>query len=286
MAASQHRSRRLITIGFIFALLCHHCFAAANFHNPRSLKRGISKDPSCPDGWLCQQQSCGNVACPTGEVCINFEGTYACAPTGLQWCALNPNTLQAVECQDGICWYVATSTGFTSTRPALDQLIYVFIICSHGNCYQKDAICCDNGAIQCKIGELCNACDAGQTCTTGASSCAAGGGGSAPTSTSKSVSQPTSAQSTPVATHSTVKSTASTVKSTTSHQSASSAPSATPTLVAAVDDFKAQGCYQDSADNRILVADSITNAKGMTVENCVAFAQKNNWQYAGVEFGM
>lgn len=52
-------------------------------------------------------------------------------------------------------------------------------------------------------------------------------------------------------------------------------------------DFKDIGCYQDSPDSRILVADSTEDqsSTGMTVEKCVAFAIDNSWQYAGVEFG-
>jgi len=77
-----------------------------NFNELHFLKRSTSSDPSCPEGWLCEQQGCpGNAVCPSGQVCIDFEGTPACAPTGASWCALNQNSLQAVECNGGICWY-------------------------------------------------------------------------------------------------------------------------------------------------------------------------------------
>lgn len=68
--------------------------------------RGTSKD-SCPNGWLCQQQQC-DAPCPAGEVCVTFDGTKACAPPNKKWCALNPSTLQAVECEvNGVCWYAS-----------------------------------------------------------------------------------------------------------------------------------------------------------------------------------
>lgn len=100
-----HRPRRSADLGVILlAFLFHVTFAAARLNGLPLSSRGISGDASCPDGWLCQQQIC-NLACPAGEICIQFEGTAACAPAKSQWCALNPNTFQAVECQDGICWY-------------------------------------------------------------------------------------------------------------------------------------------------------------------------------------
>ncbi len=51
---------------------------------------------------------------------------------------------------------------------------------SHGNCYVKDAVCCDNNQVKCTIGEACNVCPAGQTCE------ASGCSGEAPSSTSAS----------------------------------------------------------------------------------------------------
>lgn len=84
---------------------------------------------------------------------------------------------------------------------------------------------------------------------------------------------------------STTKSVVTSSKSPTISQSQPSHPVTSPTVVPQVSSYKAQGCYQDSGDSRVLVADSTTDANGMTVEKCVAFAQNNNWQYAGVEFG-
>jgi hypothetical protein len=67
--------------------------------------RGISQDPSCPNGFLCVLQACpSGVECQPGDNCVNFEGTIACSPSALQWCALNPSTFQAVGCNGGICW--------------------------------------------------------------------------------------------------------------------------------------------------------------------------------------
>jgi hypothetical protein len=73
---------------------------------PKNIRRAAtSSDPSCPDGFFCQQQSCpDDVKCPNGEDCLNFEGNFACAPPGLKWCALNPTSLEAVGCGSGSCW--------------------------------------------------------------------------------------------------------------------------------------------------------------------------------------
>lgn len=64
-----------------------------------------AKDASCPSGYLCQQQACpSGVKCQAGEVCIDFEGSLACAPPEITVCALKPGTLEAVTCEDGTCW--------------------------------------------------------------------------------------------------------------------------------------------------------------------------------------
>ncbi|KAL4868867.1 hypothetical protein BDV12DRAFT_196846 [Aspergillus spectabilis] len=61
----------------------------------------------------------------------------------------------------------------------------------------------------------------------------------------------------------------------------------TPTTVPQIDRFSFIGCYVDTADARILVADSSEgeNPDGMTVEKCIALAKNGVWRYAGVEFG-
>jgi hypothetical protein len=71
-----------------------------------SLKRSTSQDASCPTGFLCIQDTCpGGVVCPPGLDCINFEGTSACVPQGTTWCALNPDSYEAVGCVNGgTCW--------------------------------------------------------------------------------------------------------------------------------------------------------------------------------------
>ncbi|KAL5334222.1 hypothetical protein BJX70DRAFT_378887 [Aspergillus crustosus] len=134
---------------------------------PKNLPRAdASSDPSCPDGFFCERSDCpSDVICPEGEECVNFEGHYACALPKLTWCALNPSNLEAVGCDDGSC--------------------------CHGNCYNKEAICCDFPAIKCTIGELCNACSKGQKC--GDNECI---NDSNPTSTTKSISTTESASST------------------------------------------------------------------------------------------
>ena len=84
---------------------------------PATFKRATSQDPSCPTGFLCEQEPCPSSAvCPSGEMCLNFEGTLACVPQDSSWCALNPDSFQGVGCWNGICWFVITSQ---SPRPRL-----------------------------------------------------------------------------------------------------------------------------------------------------------------------
>jgi hypothetical protein len=69
------------------------------------LKRSTSQDASCPSSFLCVAEQCpANVICPDGQSCINFEGNLACAPSGTNFCALNPTSFEAVRCDGGICW--------------------------------------------------------------------------------------------------------------------------------------------------------------------------------------
>lgn len=63
-------------------------------------------------------------------------------------------------------------------------------------------------------------------------------------------------------------------------------PSATPTVVPAVGNFRDQGCYVDSIDSRILRGDSIANDPAMSVAKCAEFARKGGWRYAGVQYGI
>jgi hypothetical protein len=298
MAAFLDRRRGLVELCLAFTSLWHICLASPlqikrpgwsnNFNDLQLLKRSTSSDASCPAGWLCEQQNCpANVICPTGEICVDFEGTPACAPSGTSWCALNPNTLQAVKCVNGICWYVKTSRQLMLSRQkgrlGCFMRFYVFnltlyLYFSHGNCYAADAVCCDNNAVQCTIGHLCNVCEPGQTCTTGTSTCAVGGGSSTTTKSSVSTSHPSSTATSPPSSITTTVS---------SMLTQSSRTPSSPTEVAQVGDFVDVGCFQDSSDSRILVGDSTEDqsSTGMTVEKCVAFALQNNWQYAGVEFG-
>lgn len=74
---------------------------------PATLKRATSQDPSCPAGFLCVQEPCpGSAICPSGEMCLNFEGTLACVPLGSSFCALNPDSFEGVGCWNGMCWFV------------------------------------------------------------------------------------------------------------------------------------------------------------------------------------
>lgn len=67
--------------------------------------RGISQDPSCPAGFLCDLEACpASVECQPGDSCFNFEGTIVCGSPALQWCAFNPSTFEAVGCTSGQCW--------------------------------------------------------------------------------------------------------------------------------------------------------------------------------------
>ncbi|KAH6710677.1 hypothetical protein BKA61DRAFT_694333 [Leptodontidium sp. MPI-SDFR-AT-0119] len=128
-----------------------------------NLKRSTSQDPSCPSGFLCEQTACpANVVCPTGERCVNFEGTLGCVPNaGLSFCAINPTNRQAVGCNQGVC--------------------------CHGNCYIDETVCCDRPSVQCSVGQLCNACPSGQTCN--ANGCSGDPNTAPPTTTT---SKPTS----------------------------------------------------------------------------------------------
>ncbi|KAG4439039.1 hypothetical protein IFR05_005467 [Cadophora sp. M221] len=122
-----------------------------------SLKRSTSQDPSCPSGFLCEQTACpANVVCPSGERCVNFEGTLGCVPNaGLSFCAINPESRLAVGCNQGVC--------------------------CHGNCYIDKTVCCDRPSVQCSVGQLCNACPSGQTCN--ANSCSGDPNTDPPTTT-------------------------------------------------------------------------------------------------------
>lgn len=51
-----------------------------------------------------------------------------------------------------------------------------------------------------------------------------------------------------------------------------------------VDTYINIGCYEDTSDARVLDGDSVLG-DSVTVEQCVEFAEANNWKYAGVEFG-
>ncbi|KAL4877591.1 hypothetical protein BJY04DRAFT_230551 [Aspergillus karnatakaensis] len=269
---------------------------------PNNVRRATtSEDPSCPDGFFCKQSNCpDDVKCPSGEVCINFEGNFACAPPGLNWCALNPTSLEAVGCESGLC--------------------------CHGNCYSSDAVCCDFPSIKCSIGKACNVCSPGEKCQDNQCS------GSAPPSTTKTTTIPpvtstttttksttttttttsrstttttttksttttttttttrpstttttTSTTTRPSTTTTTTTTTTSTTKSTTtSSTTSSSAP--TPTRVPQVDSYSLYGCYSDQESPRVLVADSTEDRTGMTVEKCIALAQEGAWRYAGVEY--
>ncbi|KAL5337978.1 hypothetical protein BJX70DRAFT_399072 [Aspergillus crustosus] len=260
---------------------------------PKNLPRAeTSSDPSCPDGFFCEQSDCpDDVVCPEGEQCVNFEGHYACAPPEVTFCALNPSDLEVVGCDSGLC--------------------------CHGNCYQEDAVCCDFPAVKCTVGELCNACSPDQKCgdsecvdksdqtttTTSSSTTTTTTITAAPpmettssasttesTSSSTDTSSTTSRSDEPTSTSSSSE-TSTSETSTTSKASSSSTPSSstsgqpTPTTLAEIDDFSATDCLSDNNDNRILVGDDDESSSDMTPEECIKLAQDGGWRYAGVEYG-
>ncbi|KAL7940247.1 hypothetical protein V8C42DRAFT_338118 [Trichoderma barbatum] len=232
-------------------------------------ERAVSQDPSCPAGFLCRQHNCpAGIVCPSGQNCIDFEGTLACGSPELQWCAVNPTTLEAVGCDGGVC--------------------------CHGNCYKPGTVCCDFPSIQCTVGTRCNACNPGQTC--GNNQCA--GTASSVTSTTSSSTAPTviisstvslvtASSSTLTATSAPISiSTATTATASTSSLSSSSSISS-PTVVPSVGLYVNTGCFSDSITARVLSEKSVTDLSptGMTVEKCIALAQQGSYTYAGVEYG-
>lgn len=295
---------------------------------PRSLlaPRAPSSDPSCPEGFLCGSSPCPTTPSPPCdggplEVCIRFESSVsACGPSWLKWCALDPQTFEAVACPpEGVC--------------------------CHGNCYAPGTICCQNPQSQCDVGEACNACAAGEVCTgdgcvelggpgttpggggtvtvTGSSggqgstatSYVGGGGtsGGASSGASTTTSQPpggtftatlstSSAGSTitsyisPTGTLTTTSAAFWTSTLTSSSAAATtSGPPPLPTAVLAYDPFQAVGCFVDSSSARLLPdgavydfgpyvngPDGQPGAGGMTVEKCLDLAE--SYKYAGVEY--
>ncbi|KAH8812238.1 WSC domain-containing protein [Xylogone sp. PMI_703] len=247
-----------------------------NNNLPHIFSRATSRDPSCPNGFLCEQQGCdGNIICPEGQICFNFEGTVACGDPGLTICALNPNTLEAVGCNGGTC--------------------------CHGNCYTAGTVCCDFDSIQCEVGDLCNACKAGQTC--GNNQCVGGGTNPPPpppppppATTSKTTVKPPPPPPATTTSKTTAKPPppATTTSKTTANPPPPPASSTTtgggaaaPTLVSGSGSFSNIGCFVDLIDARVLVAGSSVDhsSTGMTVGKCISFASDGGFQFAGVEFG-
>jgi hypothetical protein len=121
------------------------------------------------------------------------------------------------------------------------------------------------------------------------------------TSTSKPISSPPPTASTttlnPTSSH--TSSPPPTTLTTTSNPTSSHTPTAStsssstsstliPTLVPFVGTFSNIGCFFDTTVARVLVANSsinLTPGTGMTVEECIGFAQQGGFQFGGVEFG-
>ncbi|KAH8810884.1 hypothetical protein F5884DRAFT_897418 [Xylogone sp. PMI_703] len=213
------------------------------------LARATSQDPSCPAGFLCNKQSCpGNIICPEGEVCINFEGVSACMDPGLQLCAFNPSTFQAVGC---------ANNG----------------VCCHGNCYTSGT------------GQTCGSSSCQGTAppppppppppSSTTSKPAA-------TTTTRPPPPPPPPSSTTKPPTLPTSTTTSTTKSTTKSTTTTSV--AQPTQVSSSGAFGLLGCFADSTTDRVLQEGSKTDTTGMTVEACISLATQAGAKFAGVEF--
>lgn len=253
----------------------------------RIMGRAPSRDPSCPEGFLCEVGSCAAavaVACPGPvQTCFDFEGIPACGSAWLQWCALNPDTFEGVGCAGGVC--------------------------CHGNCYAPGTVCCNNANNQCDLGEACNACPPGQSC--GSNGCidpdettvsatvaptTVAPTTVAPTTASPTSVAPTSTGIAPTSTSKAQTSTSiaptSTVVSTTARSSTTSSVTvpASPTPVLAYGPFQVRGCFADSPASRLIPQQALydfgdppmSGNGGMTVEKCLELA--DSFRYAGVEF--
>jgi hypothetical protein len=207
-----------------------------------------------------------NLECPGSDICVEFGGTAACAPNDHDWCALNPDTFEAVGCKGGTC--------------------------CHGQCYTQGVTCCTNNAVQCTLGATCNVCPPGVAC--GSNGCA---GVTTTTKTTTSSKTPTIPVSLPpitttssqaaTTTKSASKTTTSlvvTITEKTTSTASTQAPGQQPTAVPTVGNFTLQGCFPDDPSNRVLPNGTLV-ANNMTAEVCVKFASDNVWQFAGVENG-
>jgi hypothetical protein len=106
-----------------------------------------------------------------------------------------------------------------------------------------------------QVGTLCNACQAGQVCGTGATTCLSGGQPPPPTPTTTRQTTTTKAEVPPPTTTTTD----------------TSAPP-TPTIVQTSGDFRYQGCYDDSTKRTLLVnSETDSSANGMTVRKMCHF---------------
>ncbi|RAK78058.1 WSC domain-containing protein [Aspergillus fijiensis CBS 313.89] len=175
---------------------------------------------------------------------------WLCDPTS---CSMN--CAAGTECQsfEGVqfCtttnWRYCAAESLGSGSWALYGVNSVTSICCHGNAYPAGTQCCSWPGVE---------------------SSATSAVTSAVTSAAPSISS-------------------SSASSSSSSSPATSSNPPTPTLTPQLDTFTFNGCYADSADARLLVADSSEDgsADGMTVEKCIALAQASYWRYAGVEFG-
>ncbi|KAL3456958.1 hypothetical protein BJX64DRAFT_293642 [Aspergillus heterothallicus] len=291
---------------------------------PNHVQRAdTSSDPSCPDGFFCRQQSCSDdVKCPSGEECLNFEGHFACAPQGLKWCPLNPTSLEAVGCGDGSCCHgqcyssAAVCCDFPTIKCAIGKACNV---CSPDEkC--GDNQCVDSNPTTTTTRTTTTTSTSSSTTTTTtktavppsasttttttstttkvATSSTTSGTTSNPstttsTTTTKTASTTTTTTTAPTST--TAKPTTSTTTTTTKSSTSSTSTVTTtttfstapiPTVIDSIGSFSFKGCYEDTPDTRVLIADSSEQqgSDGMTVEKCIALAQEGAWRYAGVEY--
>ncbi|CAG7916266.1 unnamed protein product [Penicillium olsonii] len=288
-------------------------------------KRADSRDPNCPDGYQCNLNTpCDDSICSSDRFCVAFDGRNVCIlrDQDSTWCRVNlgAGTLEGCngagrECCHGRC-----------LPPGNKCCTFAGVKCeaSDTSCQQcgPESTCGTGSCISSSSSTATGATASNPTTipsstSTGTATVSATTAQPPTTSVPTSESTTTSTTSVPISestatstttgasttngasTTTTVGSGPSTTTTTgttligstdissSSSSSSSSSIAPTPTIAPQVDAFTFGGCFVDSSDARILVADSTEDGSsdGMTIEKCVAFADDGAWRYAGVEFG-
>ncbi|KAJ4288360.1 hypothetical protein N0V88_007399 [Collariella sp. IMI 366227] len=299
------RSRQLVLI-----LLSCLSFSAAHhiptrlsrpLFAPGTFKRATSSDPSCPAGFLCEQEPCpGSAICSVGEMCLNFEGTFACVPEG-------SSCHGQCYAQNAVC---CDNPGTKCTLGKACNVCNPGQQCQNGGCSGDMTDQPDNPAPSTTTVKPTITFEPEPTVTTTLTPTTEE---ERPTSTTDKEEPPaqtttkenpatSTSKENPPAPSTTIKedppkstsTTADEAKPTTTEQppvvTPSSAAATTteppkPTTVSAVGPFQSPICIQDFVEPRVLVNGSFSDLSenGITVEKCVELAQ--GWQYAGVEYG-